>query len=333
MTALSQTQTLTRRHAQAKRMISTQNLNTDLWLQYRNKGIGSSDAATASGLNPFKSQLELWMEKTGRIIPSQPNMNEDSPLVWGTILEPIVAEHYAKRTGRKVRKVNAILQHQDHPWMLANLDREIVGNDDVQILECKTAGMHSAKLWENGVPDYIQLQVMHQLAVTGQHAADVAVLIAGQKLEIFRIERDDELIERLIKLEQAFWQRVKTNTPPPADASASSARALKQLYPNDNHKTLDLKHDHQANSLFSELMRLKAQSSELSKQETLIKHQLQERMGDYSMAEFNDGRISWKLSKSSTTFDAKRFKEEQPELHEAYLKEKPGSRRFLIRPD
>lgn len=333
MTALSQTPTLTRRHAQAKRMISTQNLNTDLWLQYRNKGIGSSDAATAAGLNPFKSQLELWMEKTGRITPSQPDMNEDSPLVWGTILEPIVAEHYAKRTGRKVRKVNAILQHQDHPWMLANLDREIVGNDDVQILECKTAGMHSAKLWENGVPDYIQLQVMHQLAVTGQQAADVAVLIAGQKLEIFRIERDDELIERLIKLEQAFWQRVKTNTPPPADASASSARALRQLYPSDNHQTLDLSGDTQANSIFSELVNLKEQISSLSDQESLLKHQLQERIGDYSMAEFNDGRISWKLSKSSSTFDAKRFKEEQPEQYEAYLKEKPGSRRFLIQPD
>lgn len=322
-----------RHHAQAKRMISTQNLNTDLWLQYRNKGIGSSDAATAAGLNPFKSQLELWMEKTGRIIPSQPDMNEDSPLVWGTILEPIVAEHYAKRTDRKVRKVNAILQHQDHPWMLANLDREIVGDDGVQILECKTAGMHSAKFWDNGVPDYIQLQVMHQLAVTGQQAADVAVLIAGQRLEIFRIERDEDLIERLIKLEKAFWHRVETDTPPPADASASSARALRQLYPNDNHQTLDLSEDKQANAMFSELIALKDQISEFSEQETLIKHQLQERMGDFGVVEFNNGRISWKLSKSSTIFDAKRFKTERPELHEAYLKEKTGSRRFLIQPN
>lgn len=88
-----------RRHAQAMRIISTHQLDQDLWLKYRNQGIGSSDAATACGLNPFKSQLELWMEKTGRIIPEQPKMTEDSPLVWGTILEPIVAEHYAKRTG------------------------------------------------------------------------------------------------------------------------------------------------------------------------------------------------------------------------------------------
>ena len=81
-----------RHHAQAKRIISTQNMDTDLWLQYRKKGIGSSDAATAARLNPFKSQLELWMEKTGRIIPSQLDMNEDSPLVWRTILEPIVTD-------------------------------------------------------------------------------------------------------------------------------------------------------------------------------------------------------------------------------------------------
>jgi putative phage-type endonuclease len=85
------------------------------WLQARQQGIGASDAATAVGLNPYKSQLELWMEKTGRIIPQQPDPNEDSPMVWGTKLEPIVAEHYAKRTQSKVRRVNAILQHSEYP--------------------------------------------------------------------------------------------------------------------------------------------------------------------------------------------------------------------------
>ena len=177
-----------RHHAYAVRMISTNQMDESLWLKYRNQGIGSSDAATVCGLNPFKSQLELWMEKTGRIQPEHIDMTEDSPLVWGTILEPIVADHYAKRTGRKVRRVNSILQHAEHPFMLANLDREIIGDKEVQSLECKTAGVYSAKHWENGVPEYIQLQVQHQLAVTGQNAADVAVLMGGQKLEIYRID-------------------------------------------------------------------------------------------------------------------------------------------------
>ena len=96
-------------------------------------------------------------------------------MYWGTVLEPIVAQHYSKRTDNKVRRVNAVLQHPSEPFMLVNLDREIVGNADVQVLECKTAGIHGAKLWADGVPEYVQVQVIHQLAVTGKRAADVAV--------------------------------------------------------------------------------------------------------------------------------------------------------------
>jgi len=92
-----------------------------------------------------------------------------------------VAWHYSKRTKNKVRRINAVLQHPDPDlsWMLANIDREVIGADDVQILECKTAGINGARLWKEGVPEYVQLQVMHQLAVTGKQAADVAVVLGG----------------------------------------------------------------------------------------------------------------------------------------------------------
>lgn len=70
-------------------------------------------------------------------------------------------------------------------------------------LECKTASINSARLWK-GLPEYVQLQVMHQLAVTRKQAADVAVLLGGQHLEIHRIERDESMIARLIDLEWLF---------------------------------------------------------------------------------------------------------------------------------
>lgn len=103
---------------------------------------------------------------------------KSSPAYWGNILEPIVASHYSKRTGHRVRRINAALQHPNPtlPWMLANIDREVIGAPVLQILECKTAGISGARLWKEGVPEYVQLQVMHQLAVTGKKAADVAVL-------------------------------------------------------------------------------------------------------------------------------------------------------------
>ena len=66
------------------------------------------------------------------------------------------------------------------PFMLANIDREVVGVPGVQVLECKTAGEFGSRLWKDGVPEYVQLQVQHQLAVTGKAAADVAVLLCGQ---------------------------------------------------------------------------------------------------------------------------------------------------------
>lgn len=149
----------------ALRLVKTQDLDRDQWLQVRQGGIGSSDAAAAVGLNPYQSQLELWMEKTGRAPVAPPGdggADDQSPMYWGSLLEPIVAAHYTRRTGNRVRRINAVLQHPEHPWMLANIDREVLGAPDVQLLECKTAGIQGAWLWRDGVPEYVQLQVQHQ---------------------------------------------------------------------------------------------------------------------------------------------------------------------------
>ncbi|MDO3387969.1 hypothetical protein QWI17_19145, partial [Gilvimarinus sp. SDUM040013] len=99
--------------------------------------------------------------------------------------------------------------------------------------------INGARLWKEGVPEYVELQVMHQLAVTGKQAADVAVLLGGQHLEIHRIERDEQMIARLIELERKFWNYVETDTPPPVDGSASAEAALRCLYPEDNGQTVD----------------------------------------------------------------------------------------------
>jgi putative phage-type endonuclease len=167
----------------ALKLVKTNDLSREDWLQVRKNGIGSSDAAAAVGLNPYQSQLELWMVKTGRDsnLPKVDPNDESSPMYWGTLLEPIVAAHYTKRTGNRVRRINALLQHPDpdKAWMLANIDREAVGANDVQILECKTANEFGARAWKEGVPEYVQCQVQHQLAVTGKGSADVAVLICG----------------------------------------------------------------------------------------------------------------------------------------------------------
>lgn len=318
----------------ALRLVKTNDLSRDEWLDVRKNGIGSSDAAAAVGLNPYKSQLELWLEKTGRdaALPKIDPNDEESPAYWGNILEPIVAAHYSKRSGNRVRKINAVLQHPDPTldFMLANIDREVIGATDVQILECKTAGINGSRLWKEGVPEYVVLQVQHQLAVTGKQAADVAVLLGGQHLEIHRIERDDVLIERLISLERQFWQYVTTDTMPPVDGTDSADRALRCLYPQDNQITLDFTEDTVLSSTYSDLIAVRQTIAEAEKVEAKLKQTLQQAIGAASYAHFETGAVSWKKSKDAMTVDLAKLQEDYPELLAQYATTKPGSRRFLV---
>lgn len=333
MNTAIQTQHPTTAPRPALRLVKTNTLSRDEWLEVRKHGIGSSDAAAAVGLCPYKSQLELWMEKTGRDadLPKLDPTDTTEPVYWGTILEPIVAASYTQQTGRRVRKVNAVLQHPDKPWMLANIDREVIGAKDVQILECKTAGEFGARLWKDGVPEYVQLQVQYQLAVTGKRAADVAVLLCGQQLQVHRIERDEALIERLMALQERFWHYVTTDTPPPVDGSSSAATALQCLYPHDNGTELDFSQDSRMSALFTDLNEARAQVEKYKKLEEQLKQEIQQAMADATKATFETGSVTWRRSKDSTVLDTKRLLEDQPELLEQYSQTRSGSRRFLIR--
>lgn len=315
----------------ALKLVKTQELTRDDWLAVRRTGIGGSDAAAAVGLNPYMSPLELWLDKTGRGegLPGPDPNDTTSPTYWGTLLEPIAAASYTKQTGNRVRRVNAVLRHATIPFMLANVDREVVGCRDVQLLECKTAGEFGARLWRAGVPEYVELQVQHQLAVTGKSAAHVAVLLCGQALEVFRVERDDALIGRLIELEARFWQYVRDDTPPPADGSESADRALRHLYPG-NGGTVDFTDDRRLSAAFADLIAVRGEIEARQAIEAQLKQTIQQAMGDATRAVFETGAVSFKRSRDSSTVDLQRLLADHPELATQYAIQKSGSRRFLV---
>jgi len=318
----------------AKRLVNTKNMADQDWLEIRKQGIGSSDAATACGLNPYLSMLELWMIKTGR---QTQNVEDESsgvaPLYWGKQLEPLVAEYYRMHTNNKVRRVNAVLQHPDpdKSFMLANLDYAVVGSDDVQILECKTAGEHGTKLWRDGVPLYVLCQVQHQLAVTGKQAAHVCVLLCGHETKIFKVSRDEAVIEQIIQAERAFWACVEQDIPPSVDASASAAKAIQQLYPKHIPLSVeDLSTLPEANQLFAQLLKSKQQIETQQEIFEQSKHQIQMLMKEAERAIFQAGSVVWKRAKDSIGLDSKTLLKAQPELLEKYPLHRTGSRRFNI---
>lgn len=323
-----------RNNSTAKRLAKTTQMNYQQWLEVRKQGIGSSDAATACGLNPYMSMLELWMIKTGRM---QQHIDDESsgyaPLYWGKQLEPLIAEFYSLHTNSKVRRVNAVLQHpdQDKHFMLANLDYAVVGSDQVQILECKSVGEYGAKLWRDGVPLYVLCQVQHQLAVTGKQAAHICVLICGHQTKIYKVIRNESVINHLIQAERHFWECVEQDRPPSVDASESAAKALQLLYPEHVPlQTEDLTQDPSANQMFKQLLQAKQQIDAHQQSFDELKHQLQMLMKESERAIFLEGSVTWKRAKDSTTLDSKALLKQHPELLQQFPQTKLGTRRFNI---
>ena len=319
----------------AKRLISTKDLSHEDWLAVRNTGIGGSDAAAACGLNPYMSMLELWLIKTGRMNPDLSDglmENAYSPLYWGKELEPLVAKFYTAKTGNKVRRVNAVLQHPDadKSFMLANLDYA-VNKSEIGVLEIKTAGEHGAKLWKHGVPLYVTCQVQHQLAVTGKSLAHVCVLICGHESRVYEIKRDDILIEQLIKQERRFWEYVQKDIAPPSDGSDSSAKAITQLYSKSiPDKTLDYSQNTDMNQLFGQLLAEKNLMEVHQENYESLKQRIQMHIKDAEKAVFSLGSISWKKAKDSVSLNTKALLKDKPELIEQYSQVREGSRRFLV---
>jgi len=108
-----------------KKIFDSKNATREEWLNVRKLGLGGSDMSAVLGVNQWRSPLDVWLDKTSDTVAEQ----ESEPMYWGTILEDIVAQEFSKRTGYKVRNNNFTLQSEKWPYLLANIDREIVGLD------------------------------------------------------------------------------------------------------------------------------------------------------------------------------------------------------------
>lgn len=199
-------------------MESTVGMDREAWLEHRKRGIGGSDAPVIflGSNHPFQTPRELWEIKLG--LTDGP---DETPIMTrGKVLEPIAANIYAEQTGRKIRRVNFLLQHPEYPWMLGNIDRKISRSarpgKGPGILEIKCPGIKvfSQCKWE-GVPDYWQIQMQHYLAVSGLRWGSFQIFNAEAWDSIhFDIDRDDELIELILERNREFWSHVENRTPP-----------------------------------------------------------------------------------------------------------------------
>ncbi len=305
-----------------EKIIDTKSISYNEWKAARKKGIGGSDAAAIAGLNRFKSPLAVYLDKIGEV-----DIPVDNEFVyWGNVLEEIVAHEFERRTGKHVHKVNAILAHSDYPFMIANVDRKVSGED--AILECKTTSAWNAKEWKDDeIPQECIIQVHHYMAVTNTSHAYLAVLIGGNKFIIKNIERDGALIKNLIKIEKEFWNLVESKTPPDIDGTRSSTEILNILYRETVQNELSL--PQAVNGMIEERNTLTSQIKQLAEMKAEKENKIKLMMKENETARTDKYFISWKSVKSNR-FDSKRFKNDHSDLYTKYLKES-FTRRLAIK--
>ena len=309
----------------ARILASTDNMAYSDWLEYRKKGIGGSDASVVCGINRYKSPVELWMEKTNQL----PGQEAGESAYWGTQLEPIVRTEFSKRTGVEVNRVTSLLQSEEHPFMLANLDGVCEHPEFGScIFEAKTASAYKACEWEDNIPDEYQLQIQHYMAVTGYKAAYIAVLIGGNTFRWKLIERDEELIAMLISLESIFWNHVQKMTPPQLDGSEASAKFLAERFPKSNPKS-QITLPSEAGELLARYDEASEQLETAKEQKQKAENLLKQMLGENESGIWGSRIITWK-SISQERLDSKTLKAEHPALYKKYANQ-ISYRRFSIK--
>lgn len=305
-----------------KKLISTLHMDREIWLQCRKQGIGGSDAGAVCGLNPYRTAIQVYYDKTSDSIEEIDN----EAMRQGRELEEYVAKRFCEASGKRVRRANAMFYDEKNPFMLADVDRMIVGENAG--LECKTASPYSEEKWrDDKIPLSYQLQCYHYMSVCNADAWYIAVLIYGRDFKYYRIERDDEVIGNLIRIEKEFWNEyVLKRVIPDPDGSKTADAAIAERFKESKSTTIPLTGFDERLERRQEILSL---LEKIETEKRQIDQELKLYLGDAEIAENEHYRVSWK-NFSRSSIDEKRLKAEQPEIYEKYRRE-TTSRRFTVK--
>ena len=292
------------------------------WLAERRKCIGGSDAAAILGLSKWTTRLDVFLSKTTR----QPD-HSNRAMYRGRMLEPAILQMYANETGLALERPREILRHKSIEFIGASLDAVAARTI---VVDAKTARLRKA--WgEPGtdqVPIEYLIQMMHYLAVTDLAVADLAVLFGDFDFQIYRIQRDEELVQQILAAEQTFWtEHVLPGIPPGA---MSTADGLK-LFPQASLPKIYLQASAQQLQQLAQLATVRQAISRLEQVQEELEAQLKAAIG--STTGLQCGRrllASWSNVKGREGLDAKRLQEELPQLYKVYAKQGQPTRRFEL---
>lgn len=201
---------------------------TPEWYEFRKNGIGGSEVGTVLGINKYDTNVRLFHEKVGTV---QPWKEDTERMFWGRTNEENIARIWQYYDGtkdgyvqnfandkivRKCRSVNGYIVNPEYPWLFASVDRLInkeggfnllTGEplENEAILECKNMSYWASQMWEDGIPIFYLAQIHQYMAILDTNYAEIAMLVDGGSLVVEKLERNDQLLDRILSITKNFW--------------------------------------------------------------------------------------------------------------------------------
>lgn len=309
----------------ANALVNLTDVSRAEWLELRKRGIGGSDAGAILGLNPYTSAFQVYCDKKGMLEEKEDN----EAMRQGRDLEEYVARRFEEKEGKEIRRCNFMLQHPEHEFMLADVDRLVVG--EPAGLECKTTSILTKTDYEGGdIPPQYYAQCVHYMAVTGATHWYIAILILNKGFYVFRIDRNEGEIAALTEREREFWENhLLAGNPPEPDGSERAGKVIQQLFPGIKDTPVVLLYGQE--DMMRRYKELEAQIKSLETEQDRLKQAIQLEMKDATLGKAEGFTVKFS-PQSRTSVDSKALKAELPDIYARYARTS-SFRRFEIKVD
>ena len=295
-------------------------------IESRKRGVGCSEILAALGKDPRTSRLELYMRKIGEL--PELDLSDNERVEAGDLLEPVIRELFARKIGHPITKPDETLFHPELP-LVGHPDGFVLHEDEPGIeFKNRDRMIFLDEYGEDGtdqVPLRDLCQCVGYMMLTRRIRWHLGAFVGGNERHLFEIQYDEELAVAIGVGLKEFWSHVEQRRPP----DPMTPDDVKLLWPRSIQSTRvatpeieDLVREHARWKV-----ELKEGKHRMDTAEAQIKHFMAE-AGDL-VTESGATIASWRSARDSRKFDETTFAYEHPDIYEQYMRNVPGSRRFL----
>ena len=296
--------------------ISTAKMSMEEWRAKRSYSIGASEAGAVLGLNPYRSPLDVYLQKIGEQQPDEENL----AMTIGTFMEPLARRLFEEETGFKCVKDNKIRIDPEYDFLTTNLDGMVIG--EKVPLEIKTATQ-----WDiEEIPDWYYCQLQHQLMVSGYQKIYFAVIVLGFKktFVVDEFPRNQAFIDNMRHQLVQFWnENVQKRIPPDPISYEEASRVYSRFDPDKTVEAPDEEFKKIAIEDRNHKAQIKILESKIDKGKTKVANLMKE---SETLLFDEEVMATWRNNKDGEKFDYDQFEKDNPLLAKKYTVVKPGAR-------